>query len=385
MNAVDPIRKGWTSASNAAADSLCAGRHGAQIGLPDSKSEDAASGQAVHDALRTGDTSKLTVDQRDIHDSCKAIEVKTIAAVFGENVKVVSFREERYWCKIAVTPGNVGVGVTLEHSGQVDVVHRAGTRALIIDYKTLQGDVADSPSNLQLRDLACLVKGHFGVVDQVATVIIQPLVTHSPEVCMYEEADLKRAEGDMFSRVAASNAPNALRAAGELQCKFCLAKSKCAAYTAWVGAMIPGSGVEPVVKELIFQMAMESWTPPQRAIAAGLLSPAGKALDDIKEFLKAGLEQDPAFVPGWVLKPGNKQEKITDPQACFDRFAAMGGKLDAFMGTVTVGKTRLKEAVNAVTGNVGKKLDGELVKLTEGIVTVTNNASSLSKEKEDAK
>jgi Protein of unknown function (DUF2800) len=377
---LDPQRHGWTSASAAPADQLCPGRHQAQRGIAQKPSDDASGGQAIHDALKNSDASKLTLDQVDVYDSCKAIEAKLVKAVFGEKVTPIAFREQRYWCKIKISASSVGAGVTLEHSGQADVVYRSGPMALVIDYKTLQGDVEDSPKNLQLRDLACLVKGHFVTVDQIATAIIQPLVTHDPEVCMYDNSDLARAEAEMFARVAASNAPGAKRVAGETQCKFCLAKGKCVEYSAWTGGMIPTGNVEPVVKELIFQTAMEAWTPNQRAIAASLLGPAGKALDEIKEFLKDGLAQDPAFVPGWTLSAGTKRESIKDPQACFDRFAGMGGKLDDFMGCVTVGKTRLKEAVNKVTGSVGRKLDADVAKLTEGIVEASVSAPSLKKQ-----
>lgn len=380
---LDPQRHGWTSASAAPADSLCAGRHQAQKNIAQKPSDDASGGQAIHDALRASDASKLTLDQVDVYDSCKTIEAKLVKAVFGDK-PVIAFREQRYWCKIQVTrpPGGnpaLSSHIVLEHSGQADVVYRSGPMALCLDYKTLQGDVEDSPKNLQLRDLACLVKGHFVTVDQIATAIIQPLVTHDPEVCMYDNSDLARAEAEMFARVAASNALGAKRVAGETQCKFCLAKGKCVEYSAWTGGMMPTGNVEPVVKELIFQTAMEAWTPNQRAIAASLLGPAGKALDEIKEFLKDGLAQDPTFVPGWTLTAGTKRESIKDPQACFDRFAGMGGKLEDFMATVSVGKTRLKEAVNKVTGSVGRKLDADVAKLTEGIVEASVSAPSLKK------
>ena len=373
----DPIRRGWTSASNAAADALCQGRHLAQAGLSDSKGEWASKGTAIHEALKLNDASKLSLDERETFTACQSIEAKLVAAVFGEKQVVVSFREQRYWCKLAAP----GVDV-LEHSGQADVVYRSGTRALVLDYKTLQGDVADSPKNLQLRDLACLVKGHFVVVNEVATAIIQPLVTHSPDVCMYGEDDLKRAESEMFARVAASNVPNAPRSASEVACKFCLAKTRCPVYSAWIGGMIPTGNSEPLLKEVVFQTAMELWTPSQRALVAGLLSPAAKALDDIKDFLKSGIARDAQFVPGWTVSDGTKREVINDPQACFDRFSALGGKLPDFMGCVTVGKTKLKKAVNQVTGSIGRKLDGELGKLIEGIIDVSQTAGSLEKVSE---
>lgn len=369
----------WTSASSAAADALCPGRHQAQAGIPESKSDDAAGGQAIHDALKAGDPSKLTLDQSDVYDSCKSIEQKLVTSFFGEKATVVSFREQRYWCNVIALGADNEALSQYQHSGQADVVYRSGTKALVIDYKTLQGDVEDSPKNLQLRDLACLVKGHFVLLDEIATVIIQPLVTHSPELCLYDVPDLKRAETEMFARVVASNAPGAPRKAGELQCKFCLAKSKCAQYSQWVGALIPTGTMEPLVKHLVFQTAMELWTPSDCAVAASLLSPAGKALDEIKEFLKARLKADINSIPGWGLTAPGTREVINDPQACFDRFAALGGQLDKFMKGVSISKTKLKEAVHEVTGAKGMALDQQVKKLIEGIVEISPTQPSLKK------
>lgn len=365
------IRKGWTSASNAPADALCAGRHSAQAGLTEEKSADATGGQAIHDALKLGDPSKLTLQQRDIYDSCQTIEAKLVLDVFGDKAKLTVFREQRYWCKV-----NAGESV-YEHSGQADVIYRVGTRALVLDYKTLQGDVEDSPKNLQLRDLACLVHGQPGaLINEVVTAIIQPLVTHSPEVCIYGEDDLARAEAEMFARIAASNAPNPALTAGEVQCKFCLAKKICPAYSEWMGKQLP------VVSDNLFSVAMTQWTPEQRALAASVLAPAMKGLEEIKEFLKDGLSKDPAFIPGWTLTAPQVREKINDPQACFDRFAAHGGKLDKFMAGVEVSKTKLKEALHEATQLRGKALDAEMKKLCDGIVTVTNTQPSLRRVEE---
>ena len=60
-------RRGQTSASNAQADSLCQGRHRAQAGLPDTKSDDSKFGTEIHDALAKDDPSKLKSDQLSIY------------------------------------------------------------------------------------------------------------------------------------------------------------------------------------------------------------------------------------------------------------------------------------------------------------------------------
>lgn len=367
----DPIRRGWTSASNAAADSACPGRHFAQRGiLEPAKSEDASSGTRIHQALASGAVlQKLTLEEREVYDACREIEKRIVGQYFGDTKDPMRvFRHERAWVKVPSIPP----APWLEHSGEADVVYRAGNRALIADYKTLAGDVEDSPRNLQLRDLAVLFRGAFVTVDEVATLIIQPFVTHTPEVCVYTKADLDTAQAAMFARVIASNDPASPRVAGKPQCDFCLAAraGKCLEYQKWAGAFTP-----PALQELV-TVAMANWTPDQAARAADALAPAYDFLDQVKAYLK---EHVP---PGWALAPGNKREVITNPQECFTRFAALGGTLEQFMGTIAVGKTKLREALNTVTGAKGAPLDKAVQALCAGIVDVSQNAPSLKKVKE---
>lgn len=378
-NQTDNIRRGWTSASNAEADLLCPGRHGAQRGIPEpEKGPDALQGTVIHKALETGDMTGLSVEQTEVHDSCKNIEGKLVEAFFGAGAPVVAFRHKRYWCKIQVNLPDKTF-VTLEHSGEVDVVYRSGTKALILDYKTLAGDIEESPKNLQLRDLAVLVKGNDVVISEIGVAIIQPYVSHKPELCVYSNADLIRATEEMYARVDASNLKDSKRVAGELQCKFCLAKTKCQPYIAWAGTMIPTGSGDPLVKELVFQTAMENWTPAQRTIAAGLLGPAVKVVDEIKDFLKEGMAKDPNFVPGYTLTNGSKRESISDPQAAFTRFNKLGGTVDSFMRTVTVGVAKLRDEVAEVTGKKGKALDQTMADLKKDIIQTSITAPSIKK------
>jgi len=76
-------------------------------------------------------------------------------------------REVRYWIKWADG---------LMHSGQIDSFHVLGKRALIVEYKMLPGEVPDSPRNLQLRDQAVLLKFNVPELEEIGTVVVQPLV-----------------------------------------------------------------------------------------------------------------------------------------------------------------------------------------------------------------
>jgi hypothetical protein len=364
-------RRGSTSASNAPADALCAGRHLAQKGLTEIGSKDATHGQVVHDSLRTGDTSKLSVDQRDTYDACIAVEQKLVNALFPElaasKAQPKVWREERLWVKIK------GAGdQLLEHSGKPDVVYRVGNKAAVFEYKTLSGEIPSSPLNLQLRDQAVLVHGNL-LVPEVMVAVIQPLVTRSPEVCYYNAEDLQKSMQEMFARVVASNDPASQRVAGEVQCQYCLAKTKCPAYQKWAGAMVPNMAS-------LLDVPIEAWSPAQRGYFMDRKGVAEKWLKDSTDAIKAGCKLDPDFCAGWTLKEGAKREKIIDPQGVFDRFHTLGGTIEQFMSCVEIGKTKLKEVLSTVTGARGKALEASVKTITDGLTESKQNEPSLERK-----
>ncbi len=375
----EDVRKGATSASNALADSLCPGRHLAQRGIPEPPaSEDASTGHRIHAALAnkpsgSGDElQKLTLAERDMFDSCREIEKKIAIQFFGDSPQDYRvFRHDRLWLPNSGKPG------FLSHSGEPDVVFRAGTKALVADYKVLTGDVADASSNMQLRDLAVLVAGHYAPLDQIATVIIQPLVTHSPEVALYTLPDLERAYGELVARVKASNDPKSPRVAGEVQCKFCRAVGRCKENAVWRAAQLPAV-IEPAAQVALFSIPRELWNPEQRALAASVVSPLGKFAEDLKEYLKplAGEGQ----IPGWGLTDGRLKTPIVKPQECFDRFAALGGKLPEFLECIEVKKGLFEEALAEVTKEKGKAFKTTLAKVYDGITAEKRDAPSLAKK-----
>jgi hypothetical protein len=380
---VTDVRGGHTSASNAAADAACPGRHIAQRGAPESKTVYADSGQRIHAALAAqladGEHSNrsivdaLPLEERETYQACLDIQRKLAVQHFkGSHAGYREFKEQRYWAKFKVN------GEEYQHSGQADFVGRAGTRALIIDYKTEAGDVPESPRNMQLRDLACLVRGTLVPTDEIAVAIVQPFVTHTPEVCVYNRAELEQAATGMFQRVFASNQPDAKRIAGDLQCKFCRARrTSCVEYQNWAAQMTPPAMLN------IMGVPLTAWTPAQFSVAAAMLPPAEKFLSELKDLIKERLSKDPASVPGWELKPGAIREAIINPQGVFERFCALGGKIEQFIPCVDLTKVRLREALNKLTSAKGKSLDAAMNTLTDGLVSQKQTAPSL-KRKEDA-
>lgn len=380
MNAKIDERRGHTSASNAEADALCPGRHLAQAGLPETDSAYASSGRKIHNALALRNPEGLTLAERETYDRCLDIEARKVAEFFGTETQIESWAEDpnnlegsRFWVRFQYN------GRMLEHSCRPDRFHRSnGKRALIIEYKTLLGDVPESARNMQLRDQQVILRGHYLITGDIGVVVIQPFVEMNPQICVYTAEDSDRARQEMFARVIASNDPQSARTAGEVQCKFCRAKRHCIEYQKFHGQLTPPAMLT------VLEVPMTSWTPEQRATAANAIKPAEKLLDEMKEFLKSGLEKDPSFVPGWTLEPGKKRETIKDPQVCYERFAGIGGKLEQFMACISVTKTKLKEAVNTATGARGKALDAAIKTLTDGIVETSVTAPSLKRVSEES-
>lgn len=360
----DP-REGWTSASNAEADLICPGRHQAQKNMPDSSSSDAERGNRVHAALAANNPNLTdTLEEREMVEACQTIEKKVVGKYFNllEGQTSNPIREKRLWVKAASG---------LRHSGQPDAVHIHGNKALIVDYKSGNSDVPESPRNLQLRDLAVLVWLDKQSLESVAVCIIQPLVTWEPEICEYSKLDIATATVELEQRMKACNAPNAPRIAGDKQCKFCKAKATCVEYNRFAAHNLP------MTRSLV-DVPLSNWTGDDYAAFLDKFALAQQWLDDAKEAAKVWLASG-REIPGFALKPGATRETIKDAQTVFDRFSAVGGSAEAFMAAVSVTKGKLKESLAAVTGQKGKRLNEELEKLLAGCTDEKQTAPSIVK------
>lgn len=356
-------RRGATSASNAPADALCAGRHQAQIGLPDVVSEDAKFGQEIHDALKTGDTSKLKPDQLSIYDGCCEIRDAKMREYFGEDTsKVKIIKEERLWCRIKKK---------WEHSGQPDFIARLGLKCLVLEYKTLPGELPDSSHNEQLRDQAVLVRGAL-VTPEVVVGIVQPLVTHDCTLCVYNEKSLAEAQRRMFLRVEASNDPQAKRTPHQVACKFCKAKTTCQEYQQWSGATLPAT--VPLT-----DVPISHWTPEQRARFCEMLPVAQGWLDTGKSEMKRALKDDPNSIPGWGLIEGDIRRTIINANELHARFLAMGGTSEQFMQCVEINKGKLEGLTRQITKLKGVKLLAKIEEMLDGITDPKQNQPSIGR------
>lgn len=365
------VRRGATSASAAEADHLCPGRFQAQVGLPEVASEAAESGTRIHQSL-AGIEVKLSDEEQQIADACREVEKKLVLQVFGLDAKPTAWSEQRYWCRFKHTIA--GKETILEHSGQADKAYRYKTQALVIDYKTGPAEQKESSRNLQLRDLAVLLSGHL-LVPTVYTVVVQPLVTMTPEICIYNQGDLQQAKTNMYARIAASRQPDAPRVAGQIQCRYCRATKVCAEYQKWVTGFLPA-------ERSIVGVPIDHWSAEQCAVFCAGRAAAQRWLEDAEEAMKARLKASPDAIPGWCLKDGKNRRLVNNPSELFNRFRATGGNQDQFLKAIKVVVEDFKESLKEVTGLKGKPLDIKVNALLEGIVDVRQDKPSLAKKRE---
>lgn len=377
-------RRGWTSASNAQADSVCVGRHLAQSGMKSTDTDDSVFGDQIHEALAKDDPSKLDHEQLVIYERMVEIRDKAMETVFGPDAKRAKvMKEHRMWVK--VRPNPEAQNNYYQHSGQVDFLAYFERKGLIVEYKSLPGDVAGSPKNHQLRDQVALASG-FLMLSEVVVVVNQPLVTMSPELCVYTSEDIKAAEREMFQRVIASNQPDGKRTPHPVACKFCLAKPKCPDYARWMDSMLPDN-VTP------FATPVENWSEEQKMYFLKVRSSLKKWIEYCEDKLKLELKQNPNAITGWGLKPGKNRSAINDPNELFRRFVELARPwatkqnaemhadhvlMPHFMKCITVKKEGLTDLVRMVTDLKGKKLDSAVELLTDGIVTKSNDAPSIA-------
>lgn len=366
---IDPERGQWTSASAAEADTLCHARHNRCLGLPEpERNQDADRGTRIHATL-AGDavSPPLDADESDCAGRLNELEIEAVR-IWEDGSEPAAYdvlREERLWIEVN----------GLKHSGKPDVVYLDAVdgRALVIDYKTGRGDVTDSPKNLQLRDLACLV-AHSHSVYEVTVCILQPF--NRPLLCKYSANELSQALQELEDRVIACHSESAKANPGETQCKYCRAKATCPEFLAAFkpAEIMPGPGnIPPTVEQVSLSIAKLDGF--QLGIFLGLVRLASDCAEtEVRKRLTEGQSVD-----GWKLGEPGKRETVTDPNTVHQRFVEAGGTTAQFMPAVTVAKSKLKAALKEATGAKGKALDARMSALLEGCVEVKDTAAKLER------
>jgi hypothetical protein len=362
------LRGEWPSASQAAANKKCQGKHVAEVGIPEPpQSPDAESGTAIHSAAYgPNPIRELTEDEKETLAGIQLKEAMIVRAwaPTGFSSGVKEFREHRLWNRWIVDRILSIESVEYRCSGQADVIYIDPPRALICDYKTGRKQSEAESSNAQLRWLAALtaINAH-ELCGQPITEVTVALVQHwaaSNPPCVYDCYALGRAIEEMEHDVEAWYQPDAKRTPNPVSCEYCRAKATCPEFAAQV--YIDWRDAEPTVSNQI-------WTAIARMDGQrlGLFLSLGRlAVDCADGEIRKRLAAAPGSVDGWQLSPGRTTETITNPNEVYNRFLELGGTSEQFMPCVKIVKTALKDSMRTLTNDKGKALEHTLKMLLDG-------------------
>jgi len=316
----------------------------------------AQSGTAVHNAwCDSSHNGELSSMQRDTLASLLRMEGLLVADWAGNDPYTLLGREVRLWLHQGLEP---------IHSGQFDVAY--GTistgRMLILDAKTLFGEVSPAQSNDQLRELVALAAFNYPAAKEFTVAILQPWVSSRPSVAVYDQRQAELALAMLRTSIEDANDPDAPRIPGPW-CSKCPAIAQCE--EAKQQALVTTSLAKRIEKgEYVLPIG------PKGAEVLEFLAAAEPLLEALRERYKALLLQEPDAVPGWYMKEGKKVREITDIQAAY-ALASQYISLEQFLGAASLKVTPLQEAFGLASNPklTGRNLEQQFNQAFEKVIS----------------
>lgn len=305
----------------------------------------------------------LSISQDRILELAEEICADAVLRVLGIEATPKVISEKRLWIDI----GN------LKHSGQTDRLYLAGPHAIIADLKSLRGEVAEAPTNMQLRDEAVLTFHNYPKIQKISVFICQPLVTRVPIICLYTRADhyLKAFE-DLAERVYNSHDPKAKRIPGTVQCLYCRARGVCKPAIAWMKAM-------PLQRAPSLAASVERLTPVQLKEIWEKSGTIESILQEVERRLKILPPADLATL-GLRMNNGHMRiSKVTKPNVLFQRMSKLGVTVEEFTNIARIPKGAISDLIRKKTGYIRTKLDQTVDDVLAGITEEKRTQSSLEK------
>lgn len=377
MIELDPERLGKDSASSAYRRRRCAGssnlikafRTYGSITDPEPNpnpdaNPDAVSGTIVHLAWCGRYSGTLTPMQTETLRTLERLEKLVVTDWAGHDEYTLLGREVRLWLHQDLEP---------IHSGQFDVAY--GTlstqRMLIIDGKTLFGEVSPAEENDQMRELVGLARFNYPKAESFTVAILQPWVTHRPSIAHYDATEAELALRLLRLSIADAADPDAPRTPG-VWCKHCPANSQCEEAKALVGTTYR---LAKRIESGQFALPIG----PEGARVLDSIETAETTLRALKASYKALITQEPDSVPGWYMREGNKVREIEDIKGAYE-IAKMYMPLEDFLATTKVTIGALISALGQATHQSGQTLENAFNNEFSTVISFKQNAPVLARE-----
>jgi Protein of unknown function (DUF2800) len=303
--------------------------------------KDAISGTAVH-AAWSGANVELSPALEKTLIELKRLEALVLADWSAGEPFILLGREERLWLRNGIEP---------VHSGQYDVcyVSRDYQRALLLDAKTLYGEVEAAEHNDQLRELVALLRFNYPGIKHYTVAILAPNLPERVSIDTYDgleaELALRRLRISLFEGAD----PAAPRTPGRW-CEHCPAQLQCEELLALL----------PHAKEALGRrIEAGEFQLPLGEKGARLLEEiktVKEVIKSLEEAYKTELKTDPDSLPGWTLSNGRKLRSIPEVEKALEAWSAQRYAMSDFLACTDLVIGRLEEKLTLSTGKVGKGL-----------------------------
>jgi hypothetical protein len=301
---------------------------------------DALSGTAVHTAW-SGAITELSPAQEKTLIELKRLEAMVLADWSGAEPFILLGREERLWLRNGIEP---------VHSGQYDCAYlsRDYTRALVLDAKTLYGELQPAEHNDQLRELVALFRFNYPGIKHYTVAILAPNRPERISIATYDQLEAELALRLLRLSLLESADPGAPRTPGD-HCGHCPARLQC---------------------EEARQLIGHSYSLKARIEAGEFVLPLGEkgarileeiktaktVLADLEEAYKSELKTDPDCLPGWQLSNGRKLRSIPEVEKALAAWSNQRYAMSDFLSCTDIVIGRLEEKLALSTGKAGKAL-----------------------------
>jgi hypothetical protein len=308
----------------------------------------AESGTAIHDELADNPSRELAVREEIRKDQCER-QVAMVIERFGMPLET---HKESLDLDVKFKSGNV--------PGHPDLVLVYKDFVVVVDYKTGWGG-STPPAELNLQIAAYAIGVALKFKRAAAWVaIIEPAVNKEPDYCLYDKTALGERWRETEAILAEAAKPDAPLVPGDLQCKYCRARSIC-----------PAARAE-VQKLSKLDTDLGRWrqlTPAERLEVYDFAKRAAKTAATIERWFHGELAENPDAYDGeLVVKEPTIVREVTDSLGLWGALHdQLGMTPEQFAACVKVPIGALMDAVKEIVqpkrgegGQFKKDFDGTI-------------------------